>query len=99
VVFNVSRAGVSSQASFGLNARLIMSWGTELWDQDESLTFHTQKGLEFLEKYGHFIKDRCAIENEYASKLRRLVKSYQPKKEGRGRLPVQWVQSIQDDPE
>lgn len=57
-----------------------MSWGTELWDQYENLSMHTQKGVDFLEKYGHFIKDRCAIEMEYAAKLRRLVKSYQPKK-------------------
>jgi len=26
------------------------------------------------------VRDRCAIETEYASKLRRLVKNYQPKK-------------------
>ncbi|XP_033228165.1 formin-binding protein 1-like isoform X2 [Belonocnema kinseyi] len=57
-----------------------MSWGTELWDQFENLSLHTQKGIEFLERYGHFIRDRCAIEEEYAAKLRRLVKTYQPKK-------------------
>ncbi|XP_053987261.1 formin-binding protein 1-like isoform X3 [Hylaeus anthracinus] len=57
-----------------------MSWGIELWDQFENLSLHTQKGIEFLERYGHFIRDRCAIEVEYAAKLRRLVKSYQPKK-------------------
>ncbi|KOC66039.1 Formin-binding protein 1 like protein, partial [Habropoda laboriosa] len=49
-------------------------------DQYENLSLHTQKGIEFLERYGHFIRDRCAIEVEYAAKLRRLVKSYQPKK-------------------
>ncbi|XP_073981707.1 formin-binding protein 1-like Cip4 isoform X3 [Rhodnius prolixus] len=57
-----------------------MSWGSELWDQYENLSLHTQKGIDFLEKYGHFIRDRCSIEMEYAAKLRRLVKSYQPKK-------------------
>lgn len=36
--------------------------------------------MEFLEKYGSFIKERCAIEMEYASKLRRLVKNHQLKK-------------------
>ncbi|XP_008478375.1 formin-binding protein 1-like isoform X1 [Diaphorina citri] len=59
----------------------MMSWGTELWDQYDNLSLHTQKGIDFLEKYGHFIRDRCAIEMEYAGKLRRLVKNYQPKKE------------------
>ncbi|XP_035730322.1 formin-binding protein 1-like isoform X9 [Vespa mandarinia] len=48
-------------------------------DQFDNLSHHTQKGIDFLERYGHFIRDRCAIEVEYAAKLRRLVKSYQPK--------------------
>ncbi|XP_047367195.1 formin-binding protein 1-like isoform X6 [Vespa velutina] len=50
-----------------------------LRDQFDNLSHHTQKGIDFLERYGHFIRDRCAIEVEYAAKLRRLVKSYQPK--------------------
>ncbi|XP_037935474.1 formin-binding protein 1-like isoform X4 [Teleopsis dalmanni] len=57
-----------------------MSWGIELWDQYENLSIHTNKGIEFLDKYGNFIRDRLAIESEYAAKLRRLVKNYQPKK-------------------
>ncbi|XP_031357233.1 formin-binding protein 1-like isoform X3 [Photinus pyralis] len=57
-----------------------MSWGTELWDQFENLSAHTLKGIDFLEKYGHFVRDRATIECEYANKLRKLVKSYQPKK-------------------
>ncbi|XP_055528307.1 formin-binding protein 1-like isoform X15 [Wyeomyia smithii] len=57
-----------------------MGWGTELWDQYDNLATHTQKGIDFLERYGSFIRDRSAIEIEYAGKLRRLVKNYQPKK-------------------
>ncbi|KAG7304074.1 hypothetical protein JYU34_011004 [Plutella xylostella] len=57
-----------------------MNWGTELWDQYDNLAAHTQKGIEFLDKYGNFVKERCAIELEYATKLRRLVKNYQPKR-------------------
>ncbi|XP_055602428.1 formin-binding protein 1-like isoform X11 [Uranotaenia lowii] len=57
-----------------------MGWGLELWDQYENLATHTQKGIDFLERYGSFIRDRSAIEIEYAGKLRRLVKNYQPKK-------------------
>ncbi|CAH0553264.1 unnamed protein product [Brassicogethes aeneus] len=56
------------------------NWGTELWDQYDNLSLHTMKGIDFLEKYGNFVKDRAIIECEYASKLRRLVKTYQPKK-------------------
>ncbi|XP_050665351.1 formin-binding protein 1-like isoform X2 [Leptidea sinapis] len=57
-----------------------MNWGTELWDQYDNLAAHTHKGIEFLDKYGNFVKERCAIELEYANKLRRLAKSYQPKR-------------------
>ncbi|XP_076346756.1 formin-binding protein 1 homolog isoform X14 [Tachypleus tridentatus] len=57
-----------------------MTWGVELWDQYDNLGAHTQRGIDFLDKYAQFIKDRCSIEGEYASKLRRLVKNYQPKK-------------------
>lgn len=57
-----------------------MSWGTDLWDQYENLGQHTLKGIEFLDKYNSFLKERCSIESEYAYKLRKLVKNYQPKK-------------------
>jgi len=57
-----------------------MSWGTELWDQYDQIAVHTQKGIDFLEKYGHFVDARTKIEQEYASKLRRLARNYLPKK-------------------
>lgn len=57
-----------------------MSWGTELWDQYDNLSIHTNKGIDILDKYGNFVRERLAIESEYAAKLRRLVKNYQPKK-------------------
>ncbi|KAI1900603.1 hypothetical protein AGOR_G00051620 [Albula goreensis] len=57
-----------------------MSWGAELWDQFDSLEKHTQWGIEFLEKYTKFIKERCEIEVNYAKQIRNLSKKYQPKK-------------------
>lgn len=60
-----------------------MSWGTELWDQYDQIAVHTQKGIDFLEKYGHFVDARSKIEAEYASKLRRLARNYLPKKKER----------------
>lgn len=39
-------------------------------DQYDNLAAHTHKGIEFLDKYGSFVKERCAIELEYAGKLR-----------------------------
>ncbi|EDW35219.1 GL15723, partial [Drosophila persimilis] len=57
-----------------------MSWGTELWDQNENLGIHTNRGIDALDKFANFLRDRVTIETEYAGKLRRLVKNYQPKK-------------------
>lgn len=57
-----------------------MSWGTKLWDQFENISTYTQKGIDFCEKFSHFLKERCSIENDYAAKLKKLVKSYSPKK-------------------
>lgn len=56
-----------------------MSWGTELWDQYDNIAKHTSNGIDFLENYGRFVDQRCKIEQEYASKLRRLVRAYLPK--------------------
>lgn len=53
-----------------------MSWSTELWDQFDTISNHTAKGIEFLEKLGHFVRDRCSIEIDYAGKLRKLAKNY-----------------------
>ncbi|GIY26344.1 formin-binding protein 1 [Caerostris darwini] len=52
----------------------------EIVDQYDNLGLHTQKGIEFAEKFGSFVKERSAIESEYAHKLRKLVKNYLPKK-------------------
>ncbi|XP_068270292.1 formin-binding protein 1 isoform X15 [Nyctibius grandis] len=57
-----------------------MSWGTELWDQFENLEKHTQWGIDVLEKYIKFVKERTEIELSYAKQLRNLSKKYQPKK-------------------
>nr|XP_020650520.1 formin-binding protein 1 isoform X5 [Pogona vitticeps] len=57
-----------------------MSWGTELWDQFDNLEKHTQWGIDVLEKYIKFVKERTEIEINYAKQLRNLSKKYQPKK-------------------
>ncbi|KAB7507512.1 Formin-binding protein 1-like protein, partial [Armadillidium nasatum] len=49
-------------------------------DQWDNIAVHTQKGISFVETYSHFVRDRCQVETEYARNLRRLVKTYQPKK-------------------
>uniref|UniRef100_A0AAV2IUV8 Formin binding protein 1 n=1 Tax=Knipowitschia caucasica TaxID=637954 RepID=A0AAV2IUV8_KNICA len=60
-----------------------MSWGTELWDQFDNLEKHTQWGIEFVEKYNKFVKERSEIEVGYAKQIRNLSKKYQPKKNSR----------------
>ncbi|XP_072294758.1 formin-binding protein 1-like isoform X1 [Eucyclogobius newberryi] len=57
-----------------------MSWGTELWDQFENLDKHTQWGIDFLDRYAKFVKERLEIEQNYAKQLRNLVKKYCPKR-------------------
>ncbi|BFF98233.1 formin-binding protein 1-like [Drosophila madeirensis] len=52
----------------------------EFRDQNDNLAIHTNRGIDALDKYANFLRDRVAIETEYAGKLRRLVKNYQPKK-------------------
>ncbi|XP_070706108.1 formin-binding protein 1 isoform X4 [Pempheris klunzingeri] len=60
-----------------------MSWGSELWDQFDNLEKHTQWGIEYVEKYTKFVKERSEIETNYAKQIRNLSKKYQPKKNSR----------------
>ncbi|XP_012617170.2 cdc42-interacting protein 4 isoform X2 [Microcebus murinus] len=64
-----------------------MDWGTELWDQFDVLERHTQWGLDLLDRYVKFVKERTEVEQAYAKQLRSLVKKYLPKR------------PIKDDPE
>uniref|UniRef100_A0A8D2GMY1 Thyroid hormone receptor interactor 10 n=1 Tax=Urocitellus parryii TaxID=9999 RepID=A0A8D2GMY1_UROPR len=57
-----------------------MDWGTELWDQFEVLERHTQWGLDLLDRYVKFVKERTEVEQAYAKQLRNLVKKYLPKR-------------------
>uniref|UniRef100_A0A8D1BNM4 Formin binding protein 1 n=1 Tax=Sus scrofa TaxID=9823 RepID=A0A8D1BNM4_PIG len=49
-------------------------------DQFDNLEKHTQWGIDILEKYIKFVKERTEIELSYAKQLRNLSKKYQPKK-------------------
>ncbi|KAM8934284.1 formin-binding protein 1 [Pelodytes ibericus] len=51
-----------------------------LTDQFDNLEKHTQWGIEVLEKYIKFVKERTEIEIGYAKQLRNLSKKYQTKK-------------------
>ncbi|XP_078282316.1 formin-binding protein 1 isoform X3 [Rhinoraja longicauda] len=52
-------------------------------DQFDNLDKHLQWGIEFVERYNKFVKDRTDIEINYAKQLRNLTKKYQPKKNSR----------------
>ncbi|XP_041825682.1 formin-binding protein 1 isoform X18 [Melanotaenia boesemani] len=54
-----------------------------LQDQFDNLEKHTQWGIEFVEKYTKFVKERSEIETNYAKQIRNLSKKYQPKKNSR----------------
>eukprot|EP00062_Callorhinchus_milii_P021077 gi/632977410/ref/XP_007905328.1/ PREDICTED: cdc42-interacting protein 4 [Callorhinchus milii] len=58
----------------------MMDWGAELWDQYDNIERHTQWGLDLVEKYVKFVKERTEIEQAYAKQLRNLVKRYSPKR-------------------
>ncbi|XP_017557025.1 cdc42-interacting protein 4 homolog isoform X3 [Pygocentrus nattereri] len=57
-----------------------MDWGTELWDQYDVIEKHTLSGLDLVEKYIKFVKERTEIEQNYAKQLRNLTKKYSPKR-------------------
>ncbi|XP_037735265.2 formin-binding protein 1 isoform X15 [Chelonia mydas] len=54
--------------------------GQFIQDQFDNLEKHTQWGIDVLEKYIKFVKERTEIEISYAKQLRNLSKKYQPKK-------------------
>ncbi|NXD51242.1 FNBP1 protein, partial [Corvus moneduloides] len=56
------------------------SFFDSLQDQFDNLEKHTQWGIDVLEKYIKFVKERTEIELSYAKQLRNLSKKYQPKK-------------------
>ncbi|XP_077352305.1 cdc42-interacting protein 4 homolog isoform X3 [Festucalex cinctus] len=57
-----------------------MDWGTELWDRCDVIEKHTHAGLELVEKYVKFVKERTEIEQNYAKQLRNLSKKFNLKR-------------------
>ncbi|KAL9988819.1 hypothetical protein ACROYT_G003307 [Oculina patagonica] len=57
-----------------------MTWGTELWDQFDLIANHTSSGIDFVDKVTKFVKERSDIESRYAKELRKLAKTFCPKK-------------------
>uniref|UniRef100_UPI003FA551E3 thyroid hormone receptor interactor 10b n=1 Tax=Danio rerio TaxID=7955 RepID=UPI003FA551E3 len=53
-----------------------MDWGSALWDQHDAIERHTQSGLDLLERYMKFVKERAEIEQNYSKQLRNLCKKY-----------------------
>ncbi|KAM9315109.1 thyroid hormone receptor interactor 10b isoform 2-T2 [Pholidichthys leucotaenia] len=53
-----------------------MDWGTDLWDQYDVIDKHTQSGLDLMDLYIKFVKERTEIEQNYAKQLRNLTKKY-----------------------
>ncbi|KAM3622869.1 uncharacterized protein V6R79_004152 [Siganus canaliculatus] len=47
-----------------------MDWGSDLWDQYDQIDKHTQSGLDLVERYIKFVKERTEIEQSYAKQLR-----------------------------
>ncbi|GLD49219.1 immunoglobulin superfamily member 10-like protein, partial [Lates japonicus] len=80
VTFVCRAEGNPVPRSDSLANKLNMDWGTELWDQYDIIEKHTQSGLELVEKYVKFVKERTEIEQNYAKQLRNLSKKYNLKR-------------------
>ncbi|XP_039193199.1 cdc42-interacting protein 4 isoform X2 [Crotalus tigris] len=69
-----------------------MDWGTELWDQFDTIERHTQWGLDLMDRYVKFVKERTEIEQSYAKQLRNLVKKHLPKRTAREDPDIKFCQ-------
>ncbi|XP_075872377.1 formin-binding protein 1 isoform X18 [Nelusetta ayraudi] len=63
--------------------QVLLQMKTTSSDQFDNLEKHTQWGIEYLDKYTKFVKERSEIEINYAKQIRNLSKKYQPKKNSR----------------
>ncbi|XP_042303238.1 cdc42-interacting protein 4 isoform X3 [Sceloporus undulatus] len=61
-------------------------------DQFDIVERHTQWGLDLMEKYVKFVKERTEIEQSYAKQLRNLVKKHLPKRTAREDLESKFCQ-------
>ncbi|KAI4795406.1 hypothetical protein KUCAC02_031426 [Chaenocephalus aceratus] len=66
------------------------NWGTELWDQFDNLEKHTSCGIDFLERYSKFLRERADIELSYAKQIRSLSKKYHPKRSREDESRYSW---------
>ncbi|KHN70607.1 Formin-binding protein 1-like [Toxocara canis] len=77
-ISNIESGSAALQASiFGTSSNVPR---TRNDDQIDGVGAHTQKGIEHLERFGVFLKERAVIEDEYAAKLRALAKRNLSKK-------------------
>ncbi|KAI5623635.1 thyroid hormone receptor interactor 10b [Silurus asotus] len=53
-----------------------MDWGTALWDQPDAIEKHTQLGLDLIDRYVKFVRERVDIEQNYTKQLKGLYKKY-----------------------
>uniref|UniRef100_A0A8C1YI32 Formin binding protein 1b n=1 Tax=Cyprinus carpio TaxID=7962 RepID=A0A8C1YI32_CYPCA len=63
-------------------------------DQFDNLEKHTQWGIDFVEKYTKFVKERTEIELNYARQIRNLSKKYQPKKKEEDENKYTWCRAF-----
>uniref|UniRef100_A0A8C2WBK5 Thyroid hormone receptor interactor 10 n=1 Tax=Cyclopterus lumpus TaxID=8103 RepID=A0A8C2WBK5_CYCLU len=49
---------------------------TSVWDQYDHIDKHTQSGIDLVDRYIKFVKERTEIEQSYAKQLRSLSKKY-----------------------
>uniref|UniRef100_G3NRG1 Transducer of Cdc42-dependent actin assembly protein 1 n=1 Tax=Gasterosteus aculeatus aculeatus TaxID=481459 RepID=G3NRG1_GASAC len=82
ICVNKNRLFICKSLNISLSISLShgISFPSLLQDQFDNLDKHTQWGIDFLERYAKFVKERLDIEQNYAKQLRTLVKKYCPKR-------------------
>ncbi|XP_077377162.1 formin-binding protein 1a [Festucalex cinctus] len=64
----------------GRGGDMSVNWGAELWDQFDNVEKYTGWGIDFLDRYTKFVKERADIELNYAKQIRSLSKKFLPKR-------------------
>ncbi|XP_031434175.1 formin-binding protein 1 isoform X3 [Clupea harengus] len=76
----LSESGSPTLTPFQEYLQLLLQMKMTTDDQFDNLEKHTQWGIDFVERYNKFVKERSEIELNYAKQIRNLSKKYQPKK-------------------
>jgi formin-binding protein 1 len=53
-----------------------MSWGTDLWDQEQLLGNYSQQGIEYEHAFGTFMRTCARAELQFVGEVTRAVQNF-----------------------